>query len=148
MSTLSPKSSHQLLRGQKRSDAQGDGDRSSGPAPPLPIVDRNYTSQDLQDQLVYTDQVLRNSKRRLSPIEARALKLYEDTCARLLDLEQGEVGEGRGKELEAMKNEWKSTLCMYEQSMQYTACLIATRSSDAQELQDQLIMLQKAAFYS
>ena len=92
--------------------------------------------------------MLRNSKRRLSPIGARALKLYEDTCARLIDLEQGEVGEGRGKELEVMRNEWKSTLYMYEQPMQYTACLIATRSSDAQELQDQLIMLQKAAFYS
>ena len=47
-----------------------------------------------------------------------------------------------------MKEEWKSTLRTYEQSMQYTACLVATRSSDAQELQDQLVMLRKAAFYT
>jgi hypothetical protein len=37
---------------------------------------------------------------------------------------------------------------MYEQSIQYTACLQITRTSDAQTLQEQLINLQRRAFYA
>ena len=87
-------------------------------------------------------------ERKLTPIGARALKLYENACFRLLDLEDGEIGEQGEEEVEEMKAEWQSTLRTFEQSMQYTACMVVTRSSDAQELQDQLLLLQKTAFYA
>lgn len=148
MPTLSPKSSPQPLRVRKCSDSQGDADRSSGPVPPLPPVGRNYTAEDIQDRLAYADRALCVPKRKLSPIGTRALRIYEDVCVRLLDLEEGEIGEEGEEGLKAMKNEWKSTLRTYDQAMQYTACLAVTHSADVQELQDQLVMLRKTAFYT
>ena len=109
---------------------------------------RNYTAEDIQDRLAYADRALRDPKRKLSPIGTRALRIYEEVCVRLLDLEEGEIGEEGKEGLEAMENEWKSTLRTYDQAMQYTACLAVTRSADFQELQDQLVMLRKTAFYT
>lgn len=146
MATASPKSSPPPLRVRKRSDPEGDTNSAS--MPPLPLVDNNYTPEVLKERLAYAKMVLHDSERKLTPIGARALKLYENACERLLDLEDGEIGEQGGEELEEMKSEWKSTLRTFEQSMQYTACMIVTRSSDAQQLQDQLLLLQKAAFYA
>lgn len=146
MSTRSPKSSPLPLRVRKRSDAQDIANQSS--ITPLPIVNRDYTMKDIQDRLAYADQALRDPKRKLSPIGIRALRLYEEACFRLLDLEDGEINEDGEQGLEETRNEWKSTIRTYDQAIQYTACLVMTRSEDAQELQEQLVMLRKTAFYA
>ncbi|EEH40301.2 hypothetical protein PAAG_02356 [Paracoccidioides lutzii Pb01] len=110
------------------------------PSPPLPV--ENYTMEDLKDRLIYADRVLRNSQRRLSPIGTRALQIYKDACARLLNLEQ-ENGD-----LEMARDVWRATLRAYDQTFYFTPCLRVVRSSDAQVLQDRLIDLQKTTFYT
>ena len=119
------------------------------PLPPQPsqsVLD--YKEKNLKERLIYADRAIRNPNRKLSPIGTRALKLYKDACARLLDLEEGEVYEGGEEELEEAKHEWRATIRMYEGSIRYTACLLVTRTSDAQTLQDQLLNLQRTAFYA
>ncbi|PGH29807.1 hypothetical protein GX50_07446 [[Emmonsia] crescens] len=110
------------------------------PSPPLPV--ENYTIEDLKDRLIYADRVLRNSQWKSSPIGTRALQIYKDACARLLDLEQEEGN------LEAAKDIWRVTLRTYDQSLHNTPCLRVACSSDAQILQDGLIKLQKITFYA
>ncbi|EEQ88952.2 uncharacterized protein BDCG_04072 [Blastomyces dermatitidis ER-3] len=110
------------------------------PSPPPPV--QNYTVENLKDRLMYVDGVLRNSQRKPSPIGTRALHIYKDTCARLLDLEQ-EDGE-----LTGVKDIWRATLRKYDRSLQNTPCLQVACSSDDQILQDRLITLQKATFYA
>lgn len=79
-------------------------------------------------------------REKLTAMGARAPKLYENPCERLLDLEDGKIGEQGDEELEGMKTEWKSTLRTYEQSMQYTACMIVTSNfGPAIQLQLQFI---------
>ena len=68
---------------------------------------------------------------------------YEDACAHLLDLKEGEVYEGGEEELEEAKGEWRAKMRMYERSIRYTACL-----QDAQMLREQLLNLQRTAFYA
>ncbi|KAI9769444.1 MAG: hypothetical protein M1839_003658 [Geoglossum umbratile] len=119
--------------------------------PPPPHPPRNaldYEQENIKERLIYADCALRNPERKLSPIGIRALKLYKDACARLLDLEEGEVFEGGEEELQEAKDEWKATIRMYDGYIQYTACLQITRTSDAQTLQEQLLALQRTAFYS
>ena len=123
------------------SNVQGLANQSS--ITPLPIVNRGFTMKDIQDRLAYADQALRDPKRKLSPIGIRALRLYDEACFRLLDLEEGEIYEDGEQGLDATKHEWKSKIRTYDQDMQYTACLVMTRSEDAQELQEQLVMLRK-----
>ena len=135
MSTTS-KAAPQFVRVRRYSDALGDGNRS--PFTPSPIVDRDYTVKDIQDRLAYTDHALPN----LSPIGIRALRLYEEACLRLLDLENcGFCEYDENGLVKAMRNEWKSTIRTYDQVMPYTRCLVMARSTDAQELQEQLVML-------
>jgi hypothetical protein len=69
-----------------------------------------------------------------------ALTSYKDACARLLDLEEGEVFEDRPAELEAVKGR-VAAIRTYEQSIQYIACLNVTRTLDAQILQDEILNL-------
>ena len=103
------------------------------PPPPKPLQNAlDYKDKNLKERLIYADHALRNPERKLSPIGIRALKLYKDACARLLHLEEGEVYEGGEEELETVKDEWRATIRMYEGSIQYTACLQITRTSDAQ----------------
>ncbi|PGH05524.1 hypothetical protein GX51_02862 [Blastomyces parvus] len=109
-------------------------------SPPPPV--QNYTVENLKDRITYVDRVLRNSQRKPSPIGVRALLIYKDTCARLLDLEQ-EDGE-----LTGVKDIWRATLRKYDQSLHNTPCLQVACSSDAQILQDRLIKLQKTTFYA
>ncbi|KAI9778772.1 MAG: hypothetical protein M1839_007862 [Geoglossum umbratile] len=80
------------------------------PQPPRSALD--YLQKNLKERLIYADCTLRNSECKPSPIGIRALKLYKDDCARLLDLEEGEVFEGGEKELEEAKDEWKATILM------------------------------------
>ncbi|OJD21834.1 hypothetical protein ACJ73_06821 [Blastomyces percursus] len=114
--------------------------------PPPPQV-QNYTIESLRDRLIYVDGFLRNSQRKPSPIGTRALQIYKDTCARLLDLEQ-EDGELTDGELTVVKDIWRATLRKYDQSLHNTPCLQVACSSDAQTLQDRLIKLQKVTFYA
>jgi len=119
------------------------------PPPPQPLQNAlDYKEKNLKERLVYADRTLRNPERKLPPIGIRALKLYKDACARLLDLDEGEVYEGDEEELETAKDEWRVTIRMYEGYIQYTACLQITRTSDAQMLQDQLLNLQRTAFHA
>jgi hypothetical protein len=119
------------------------------PSPPQPSQNvLDYKEENLKERLIFADRALRNPERKLSPIGIRALKLYKDACAFLLDLEEGEAYEGGEEELEIVKDEWRATIRMYEGSIQYTACLQITRTSDAQTLQDQLLTLQRTAFYA
>jgi hypothetical protein len=69
-------------------------------------------------------------------------------CARLLDLEEGEVFEDRPEELEVVKGEWVAAIRTYEQSIQYVACLNVTHTLDAQTLQDEILSLQRTSFYA
>lgn len=54
----------------------------------------------------------------------------------------------KDEDVEAGRAELIATIRMYEQSMQFTACLKVTRSPDAQTLQDELLKLQRTAFYA
>ncbi|KAI9784456.1 MAG: hypothetical protein M1839_002112 [Geoglossum umbratile] len=119
------------------------------PPPPQPPQNAlGYKEKNLKERLIYADRSLRNLERKLSPIGFRAFKLYKEACARLLDLEEGEVYEGGEEELEAAKYEWRATIRMYDGHIQYTACLQIPRTSDAQTLQEQLLNLQRTAFYA
>jgi hypothetical protein len=105
-------------------------------------------TEHLKKALKYADCTLRNQGRKLSPIGQHALALYKDACARLLDLEEGEVFEDRPEELEVVKGEWVAAIRTYEQSIQYVACLNITRTLDAQTLQDEILSLQRTSFYA
>ncbi|KAI9761716.1 MAG: hypothetical protein M1840_001720 [Geoglossum simile] len=97
------------------------------PPPPQPPKDAtDYKEKSLKERLIYADCALRNSERKLSPIGIRALKLYKDACARLLDLEEGEVYEGGEEELEETKDEWRATIRMYDGYIQTTSRLQRT----------------------
>lgn len=54
----------------------------------------------------------------------------------------------KDEDLQAAKAELIAIIRMYEQSMQFTACLKFTRSPDAQTLQDELLKLQQTVFYA
>ncbi|PGH01866.1 hypothetical protein AJ79_07803 [Helicocarpus griseus UAMH5409] len=110
------------------------------PSPPTPV--ETYTIHDIKDRLEYSDCVLRNSQRRLSPVGTQALHIYKEVCAKLLDLEEEEG------ELEAAKEIWRATLRACDESIYCTPCLRVVRSSNAQILQDRLISLQETAFYA
>ena len=93
------------------------------------------------------DTTLRNQDRKLSPIGTRALILYRDACSSLLNYDERD-GTDDEEELRVIRGEWIATIRMYEQSIQFTSCLKATRSADAQMLQDQLLNLQRTSFYA
>src|SRR4051812_28203910 len=58
--------------------------------PPMPPPNASgYDEKHLREGLKYADSTLRNTLRKLSPIGTRALALYKEACARLLDLEEG-----------------------------------------------------------
>lgn len=119
------------------------------PPPPQPLKDVHaYKDKGLKDRLLYADSAIRNQTRKLSPLGLRGLKLYKDACAHLLSLEEGEVFDGGEEDLESAKEMWRAVIQMYDRSLSYTACLRITRTSDAQELQDQLVNLQRTAFYA
>jgi hypothetical protein len=117
--------------------------------PPMPPPNASgYDKKHLREGLKYADFTLRNTERRLSPIGTRALMLYKDACARLLDLEEGEVYDEEEEVVQSVKEEWIATLRAQEESMQSIACLHATHTLDAQTLQDELLSLQRTAFYA
>lgn len=117
--------------------------------PPKPLQNAaNYDRKRMGNALLYVESTLRNLTRKLSPIGMRALLLYKDACARFLEMEVREMFDKKDEDLEAARAELIATIRMYEQSMQFTACLKVTRSPDAQTLQDELLNLQRTAFYA
>lgn len=117
------------------------------PDPPLPLKEAvEYTQEVLIQRLNYAHCALNNPRRILSPLGVHAVKLYKEACARLLDLEDGEVLDN--KELEEARAEWISTLRTYEESIQYRGYLKLTHSDDAVMLQQQLVSLQRTSFYA
>ena len=101
--------------------------------PPRPLQHASdYNTEHLKQALKYADCTLRNQSRKLSPIGQHALALYKDACARLLDLEEGEVFEDRPEELEVVKREWVAAIRTYEQSIQYVACLDIPRTLESE----------------
>ena len=73
--------------------------------------------------------------------------LYRDACSHLLEFDNKEISGDEG-EVQVIREEWIATIRMYEQSLQFTSCLQVTRSADAQMLQDEIINLQRTAFYA
>ncbi|MCJ1387563.1 hypothetical protein MMC18_000406 [Xylographa bjoerkii] len=123
------------------------------PEPPTPSSSLNQ--QKLRRGLMYADLLLRNTNRKLSPIGARALKMYKDACTAILDLElqisdleEGEIIEEDEEKVQALKVRWAATIRIYEKSIQYHACLHSTSTSSAQELQDRLVELLQTTFYA
>lgn len=116
--------------------------------PPKPLANKSdYDTQRLKAALKYTDCTLRHQERKLSPVGMHALRLYKDACALLLDLEEGEAFDDK-EELEVAKKEWIATIRTYEELIQFWACLSTTRTSNAQQLQDELLNLQRTSFYA
>lgn len=117
--------------------------------PQKPLKDDGaYDEKRLKEGLKYADWTLRNVERKLSPIGERGLMLYKEACARMLDLDEGETCDDGEDVVQEVKGEYLSTIRMYEQSIQFTACLRTTRTVDAQSLQDELVKLQRLAFYA
>ncbi|KAI9774730.1 MAG: hypothetical protein M1839_001650 [Geoglossum umbratile] len=117
--------------------------------PPMPPLNTSgYNEKHLREGLKYADSTLHNTLRKLSPIGTRALSLYKEACARLLDLEEGEVYDEEEEVVQSVKEEWIATVRMHEQSIRFIACLRVTRTLDAQMLQDKLLSLQRTAFYA
>ncbi|KAK2771726.1 hypothetical protein FQN53_004907 [Emmonsiellopsis sp. PD_33] len=115
----------------------------------LSIQDSYYTPSAIKERLKYAKRALQNQERKLSPIGARSFRLYRDSCARLLAIENGDVSElGPEEEVAAAKAIWKETLYTYDQFFQHAPWLIPAPSMEAQKLQDHLISLQKAVFCS
>lgn len=73
--------------------------------------------------------------------------IYRDACACLLEFDHGDKLDDQGPD-QLIRGEWIATIRMYEQSIQFTSCLHATRSADAQTLQDEIVNLQRTSFYA
>jgi hypothetical protein len=106
-----------------------------------------YDNERIKQGLKYADFILRNPQRKLPPLGIHGLEIYKDACIRLLDMEQGEAYEDDEKAVQAAREEWIAQLRMYERSMIYNACLNATRTTEAQELQEAILKLQRSAWY-
>lgn len=116
--------------------------------PPIPFQDvSQYDQKRIKAGFIYADTTLQNPDQKLSPIGTRALILYRDACSHLLEFDNKEISGDEG-EVQVIREEWIATIRIFEQSLQFTSCLQATRSADAQMLQDELINLQRTAFYA
>lgn len=99
--------------------------------------------------LIFAEITLQNPTRRLSPVGEQCLRKYKDICARLLDMDkEGEVYDEDSKTVKAICNEWIADMRGYKRNIQYLACLRAIHKEIAQELQDELVNLQKNLFYA
>jgi hypothetical protein len=117
--------------------------------PPKPGKNaQDYDAKRLREGLKYADSNLRTTERKLSPLGMRAILLYKDAVANLLDLEENREPEQDEEEVEAVKEAWLTIVRMHEESAQYKACLAITNSSDAQTLQDEIVKLQRIAFFA
>jgi hypothetical protein len=119
--------------------------------PPQPLQDiSDYTPERIKEALKYADVTLRNPQRKLSPAGALAIQMYKDSCMdllKILDVEEGEVFETSIEERKEVEQRHRVFIREAEKSMQINACLRATRTTTAQELQDEILQLQRTAFY-
>lgn len=110
---------------------------------PTPLQDvSKYDQKRIKAGLIYADTTLRNPDPKLPPMGTRTLILYRDACSSLLNFDEQE-GFDDEREVQVIRGEWIATIRMYEQSIQFTSCLQATRSADAQMLQDEILNLQR-----
>lgn len=116
--------------------------------PPQPLSNSpEYNDKAVKQRLKYAHHTLNNSERKLSPLGMHALRLYKEACANFLSLQESEIFNS-AEEFEEAKNKWISTLRTYEQALQYQTFLKTTNSEDAQNMQERLLSLQRAAFYA
>lgn len=117
----------------------------------LPLVDNNYTPEILKERLANTKNSVAWFWEKTHPhwssrIEALRKRLWKTNYWALKMVKSVNRGMKSSRRWKPSGNQLY--VHTFEQSTQYTACIIVTRSSDAQQLQDQLLLLQKTAFYA
>ncbi|KAF8419768.1 hypothetical protein EV426DRAFT_700947 [Tirmania nivea] len=105
-----------------------------------------YTEDRVRQGLAFADSILRNKIQKLSPLGQIALGLYKDSCARYLDIEDGEALDET--EVAQLRAEWIATIRAHENSFMLMACLRLTNTQDAQQLQDELVDMMRTRFYA
>jgi hypothetical protein len=101
--------------------------------------------------LKYADITLRNTQRKLCPAGTRALQTYKDSCIsllKLLDVEEGEIFETPHEERKQVEECHRVFIREAEKSMQINACMRATGTASEQTLQENILELQRTAFYA
>ena len=100
-----------------------------------------YDIPKLRYRLKYADYTLRNPQRKQCPIGMRALLMYKEACKGLLNLEiqlenteEGQFQDDDKGNLQDLKTEWLATIRIYEESIQFRACLQTTPTLSTQEL--------------
>ena len=123
------------------------------PPQPLPNLSQ-YTPGRILEGLRYTDTTLRNPHRKISPGGAIALTIYKDACVGLLDMldvEEGEVIEMTETDQTHRQNVedcHRAFIREAERGIQLKACMKTTKTDSAQQLQDEILDLQRIAFYA
>lgn len=119
--------------------------------PPQPLQNLSeYTAERVRQGLRYADTTPRHPKRKISPGGAFALKLYKDTCISLLDIldiDEGEIFETTAEERKDIEDAHRAFIREAEKGIQINACMQATKTNSAQKLQDEILNLQRTAFY-
>jgi hypothetical protein len=119
--------------------------------PPQPLQDlSDYTAERVRESLRYADATLRHPERKISPAGGIALELYKDTCVGLLDMldvEEGEIFETTAEERKSVEDSHRAFIQEAEKGILITACMQVTKTNSEQELQDELLSLQRTAFY-
>ena len=105
----------------------------------------------MEERLPYAKMVLHDSGRITHPhwnsrIEALRKRLWKTNYWTLKMVKSVNRGMKSSRRWKPSGNQLY--VHTFEQSTQYTACTIVTRSSNAQQLQDQLLLLQKTALYA
>lgn len=120
---------------------------SEVPPPPQPLRDAaGYTKGRIKFGLAYADAVLRVNRRNLSPIGRRTISIYKEACLQLLSLGERDYSDVEG--VEEVRLELLGTVRIFEESRAYKACLTITETKDAEELANELLRLQRTAFYA
>jgi hypothetical protein len=119
--------------------------------PPQPLQNlSDYTMERVRESLRYADTTLRHPERKISPAGGIALELYKDTCIGLLDMlnvEEGEIFETTAEERKAIEDSHRVFIREAEKGIQINACMQVTKTNSAQELQEEILNLQRTAFY-
>ncbi|XMA07480.1 hypothetical protein WAI453_000271 [Rhynchosporium graminicola] len=121
-------------------------DQRIDPLPPG--IESDYTRERLLKSLAYADALLRTKHRKLSPIGGRALLLYKDAVATLLDMEEGDITGDMEDDFELIKDESLALIRTHEEAVQFRACLNLVRPLNNATLYESIIALQKTAFYA
>jgi hypothetical protein len=119
--------------------------------PPQPLQNlSDYTAERVRESLRYADTTLRHPERKVSPAGGIALELYKDTCVSLLDMldvDEWEIFETTAEERKAVEDSHRVFIREAEKGIQINACMRATKTNSAQELQEEILKLQRTAFY-